>query len=146
LRSTLLASLALAGAIAASAVAANASGPTIVAKPTSAMVNTKVKLHGKGFDPETTLTLKECSVTSWSLPLDPCVTGNEVTVTTNARGGFHAKMTVGICPPNGTPVTAPTPSTVPVGTQRTCYIGAVHPSGIDTIELVGAVAIQVSWP
>jgi len=109
------------------------------------MIDTTIKLRGKGFDPNTTLTLKECSVKTWSLPLDPCAQRNEVTVTTNARGRFHTAMTAALCPAI-TPVVGPTPSTGPVGTQETCYIGAVHPSGIDTLELVGAVPVQISWP
>ena len=147
--STLLAGLALAGVIAASA-AAKGSGPTIVAKPSSAMINWTIKLHGKGFDPNATLTLKECSTTTWSLPADPCATDNDVTVTTNAKGGFHAKMVARLCPGAITPVVSPTPSTTPVtppiGTQETCYIGAVMPNGVDTLALAGAVPVQISWP
>lgn len=110
--------------------------PTIVAKPDSAMVNTKIKLHGSGFAPNAPLTLAECGVTMWSVPADPCADGNRVMVTTNAKGAFHTKMTAALCP-------QPAP---PQLTEETCYIGQLMPSGIDTLALVGSVAVTISWP
>jgi hypothetical protein len=125
----------------AATASAKGSGPKIVLDPTSAMVNTTVKVRGKGFAPNASITLAECSKTAWSLPEAPCVDGNQVTVTTNANGKFHAKMTAKLCPVGPTVVTPGTPVT-----QETCYIGQLTPTGIDTLALVGAAPIQISWP
>jgi hypothetical protein len=110
--------------------------PHITARPTDVMVNSPVALHGTGFPPAATLRLQECSMKNWIVPENPCLTANSVTVTTNSRGGFTTAMKALICP-------AITP---PVATQRTCYIGVPKPSGVDTVTLVGAARIVVSWP
>ena len=100
------------------------------------MVNNPVNLKGTGFPPSATFTLWECSSKDWVVPASPCLTSNRVHVHTNAQGAFRATMTAQICP-------AVTP---PVETRRTCYVGEPVPSGIDTVTLVGAARIVVSWP
>jgi hypothetical protein len=120
----------------AGGAASGAATPHITASPTHVMVNSPVRLVGTGFTPATTITLRECSAKTWVVPASPCLTTNEVTVTTNSAGGFRTHMKAGICP-----VATPGPIT-----ERTCYIGEPRPSGIDTITLVGAAKIVVSWP
>jgi hypothetical protein len=127
---------------AAAAASAKKAGPKIVLDPTSAMINTTVEVHGKGFAPNASITVAECSKTTWSLPEQPCVDGNQVTLTTNANGKFKTTMKVGLCPSGPTPVVS---TGTPV-TQRTCYIGQLTPTGIDTLALVGAAPLMVSWP
>jgi hypothetical protein len=95
--------------------------------PVTTAVET-VGLHGTGFVPSTTYTVAECPQTSWVVPQNPCVNTNDVTVTTDTTGAFtHSFMPV--------PCTVILPST--------CYIGVPLPSGVDTIELVGAAKIIV---
>jgi hypothetical protein len=110
--------------------------PHITARPTDVMVNSPVALHGIGFPPAATLRLQECSLKNWIVPEDPCLNANSVTVTTNSRGEFTTTMKALICPA----------VTLPVVTERTCYIGVPRPSGIDTITLLSAARIVVSWP
>jgi hypothetical protein len=124
------------GEVKGKSMGAETTAPHITARPTDVMVNSPVALHGTGFPPAATLRLQECSLKNWIVPEDPCLTTNSVTVTTNSRGGFTTTMKALICP-------AVTP---PVLTRRTCYIGVPRPSGIDTITLVGAARIVVSWP
>jgi hypothetical protein len=131
------AALSLGMLVLAAAPVAGAAGPHITARPTDVMVNSTVSLRGSGFPPGTTLTLAECSTKQWIVPSSLCLTTNTVTVHTNSTGGFKSRMVAEICPPHP-PVTPPT--------QRTCYIGEPVPSGIDTITLVGAAKIVVSWP
>ena len=115
---------------------AGAATPHITAHPTHVMVNSRVSLEGTGFAPATTITLEECSAKEWIAPLSPCLTSNQIRVHTNAKGVFKATMAAEICP-------AVAPGTV---TQRKCYVGQPIPSGVDTINLVGAAKIVVSWP
>jgi hypothetical protein len=110
--------------------------PHITAHPNSVMVNTDTALAGTHFQPHTTLTLSECSEKNWIVPQNPCNTTNTVTVTTDAKGRFLTPFKVETCP-------APT---VPPGFAERCYIGVATPSGIDTVELVGAVRITVTGP
>jgi hypothetical protein len=101
------------------------------------MVNTATKLIGRNFKPSTTYTVKECGMTSWSVPQNPCDSTNSIVVTTNAHGGFKSAFIVQTCPSgaNSSP-----------GFSQTCYIGVPTPSGIDTIALVGAARITVTGP
>jgi hypothetical protein len=118
-------------------VAATSTGPHIVARPVDVMVDKPVALHGTGFPRNRSLVLTECSQTEWSVPQNPCLSDNQVTVHTNGAGAFLTSMKAEICP-------ATTPP--PPQTERTCYIGVAHPSGVDTMTLVGAAKIVVSWP
>ena len=127
----LLTPVAIAGASAAAVPA------RIVARPRSVMVNSATRLSGTGFAPHATLALRECSSTNWIVPQSPCATGSE-TVTTDAAGSFKTTFKVSLCPRR-------TPPPGPV-TSETCYIGAPKPAGIDTIELVGAARITVTYP
>jgi hypothetical protein len=127
------------GAWPAAAMAASGISPTpphIVAKPVDVMVNQTVHLTGTGFPPSTAIALQECSETSWIVGQNPCLTNNQKTIQTNSLGGFQTTMTAGICPG----------PTSPPQTRRTCYIGEPKPSGVDTIKLMGAAKIVVSWP
>jgi hypothetical protein len=101
------------------------------------MVNTRTTLIGRNFTPHTTVHLVECSQTSWVVMQNPCSTGNGITVTTNAKGGFVARMKVETCP-------AVPP--VGVGLAERCYIGVPKVSGIDTVSLVPDTAIVVTFP
>lgn len=109
--------------------------PTIRAKPTNLMVNQSTALKGSGFPKNASVTLRECASTSWIAPQQPCLEGHGVTVETNRTGRFSTSFKVGVCEGE---FSGPT--------QKTCYIGEPEPNGIDTIELRGAVAIQVSYP
>jgi hypothetical protein len=137
LTSTLAVAAGLLGTIPA-ASATSTVPPTITAKPDNVMVNTKTTLTGKGFAPKTSVTVAECSVTSWPLPTNPCDTTNTVNVRTNSKGSFHTKFTVQVC-------TAPT-SPGPAGLSMLCYIGVHRPSGIDTIALQPETSIVVTYP
>lgn len=130
------ASILFGAALLAPAAYGSATPPHISAHPTNVMVNQTVTLYGSGFAPNATLTLAECSATHWVVNQNPCLSDNQVAVTTSRTGSFLTTMKAGICP--GTATTPPT--------QRTCYIGAPKPSGLDTIRLVGAARIVVSWP
>lgn len=119
----------------AQAHGSHAKQPHISAKPSNLMVNQSTTLLGSGFPKHASITLRECASASWIVPQQPCIEGLAVTVQTNGSGHFSTQFKVGVC--EGA-------SSGP--TQRTCYIGVPRPSGIDTMELVGAVTIQVSYP
>ena len=126
-------------AIAASAApaAAHKATPHIAAKPDSVMVNGTTQLVGGGFAKHTKLTLSECGSTVWIVPQEKCDTTNMVTIKTNGAGAFKAAFKVQLCPAEAPP---------PPPTEETCYIGVVHPFGVDQEELVGAAKITVTWP
>jgi hypothetical protein len=134
--------LALGAAVAFAAGAAAqtpvAAGPHIVARPDNVMVNATTTLTGRGFPPKTKVALAECGAASWIAPQDPCDTANTVTVTTNLAGGFSTPFKVQLCPRTAPPV--------PPVTKETCYIGEPHPTGIDTIALLGASKVTVTYP
>jgi hypothetical protein len=124
-------------ALAAPASAVTATPPTITAVPNNLMVNTFTTLTGKNFAPHKSITLKECSVTNWVVEVaNPCDTTNAVTLTTDAKGGFRTGFQAQLCP-NGKRVGP---------TAVRCFIGVPKPSGVDTIKLVGAVRIIVTFP
>jgi hypothetical protein len=146
-RTLTLAPFALAGAIALAALpqATAAAGvrqsptpPHIVARPNNVMVRQPIRLVGSGFPPNRTITIKECSRTNWVVNQNPCDSDNAITVTTNANGGWRGTMTAELCP--ATPVAAaPQPAEI-------CYVGQPVPAGLDTIKLVGAARITVTYP
>lgn len=109
--------------------------PTIRAKPTSLMVNESTALKGSGFPKNVSVTLRECPSTTWIAPQQPCLEGHSVTVETSRTGRFSTSFRVGVCEGE---FSGPT--------RKTCFIGEPEPTGIDTIELSGAVTIQVSYP
>lgn len=127
------------GLSAPAATAATSVPPTITARPDTVMVNTPTKLTGRNFPARTTETLVECSQTTWVVPADPCDTSNSVTVRTNARGRFTKRFTVDVCP-------APSSATGAADLSQLCYIGVVHPSGIDTVSLQPVTGIVVTYP
>jgi len=53
-------------------------------------------------------------------------------------GGFTTPLTVQLCPRKLPPK--------PPVTRERCYIGEPQPSGIDTISLIGAAKIIVTYP
>ena len=119
--------------------AAGASSPTapqIVVKPNNAMINTKVALTGTGFPAGTKLTIKECSAKSWIVPQKRCVANNSVSVRTDRRGRFTSRLEVELC--GGKRGSEPT--------SQICYIGEPQPRGVDTITLVGAARVVVTYP
>lgn len=119
--------------------ATTASTPRIVAKPNNVMVNTKIALTGTGFAARSKLTIMECSSRGWVVVAQhPCVSNNKISVLTDARGRFTRKFKVELCPRT---TTGSGPAT-----RETCYIGNPHPEGIDTISLVGAVRVTVTYP
>jgi hypothetical protein len=113
--------------------------PKILAKPDSVMVNQSTTLRGSGFPRHSAVTLSECSRETWMAPQDPCEEGNEVTVETNARGAFKTSFKAMLCESSTTPAAAGP-------TERTCYVGEIQPTGVDTIALLGAVRISASYP
>ena len=116
---------------------AMAASPHIAAHPNNLMVNTATNLVGKGFAPSTSLTVEECGQKNWIAGQSPCDSTNSVTVTTNTHGAFKTAFTVQTCP--GGKNKGP-------GFSERCYIGVPNPSGVDTIDLVGAVRITVTGP
>lgn len=123
--------------VATPASAVSPGPPKITAHPNNLMVTTFTTLTGTNFPPHTTLNLTECSSTIWPVgPPSPCDTNNTVAVVTGAAGGFTTKFRAELCP--GGKRVGPT--------AVRCYIGAPKPSGIDTMTLVGAVKITVTYP
>jgi hypothetical protein len=116
---------------------AMAAGPHITAHPDNLMVNTATNLVGTGFAPTTSLTVEECGHKNWIAPQNPCDSSNSVVVTTSEHGTFKTAFTVQTCP--GGTNKGP-------GFSERCYIGVPHPSGVDTIDLLGAVRITVTGP
>ena len=113
--------------------------PRIVATPNDVMVNTQITLAGKGFPPHTRLRIKECSSTTWLVVAQsPCDKANEIWVHTRKHGRFSSSFTAELCPRTST-------GSAPI-TQETCYVGVPEPSGIDTITLVGAAQVIVTYP
>ncbi len=110
--------------------------PKISARPHQVMLGARTTLKGRGFPAKTTLQIRECGFTFWLAPKDPCVEGNGVTVTTNAKGKFETRFQVGLCP-EGESTKRPT--------QRICYVGAIE-TGEDTGSLVGAARLVVTYP
>jgi hypothetical protein len=131
-----------AGAImAGTANAVSATPPHIVAKPNNVMLNTTISLTGTGFPANAKLTIKECSRTSWVVVAQkPCDTNNTITVLTNKTGRFVHAFKVELCPRTSTGT-----GTGPI-TRETCYIGNPKPKGVDTITLVGAAKVTVTYP
>ena len=115
------------------------STPHIVARPDNVMVNSSIRLIGTGFPADTTIALRECASKGWIVPQNPCDTNNGVSVTTDALGGFKTSFKAELCPRGVQPGSRPV-------TSDTCYIGEPKPAGIDTIELVGAAKITVTYP
>jgi len=117
--------------------ALSVSPPTITAAPSNLMINTHTTLTGRNFPPTTTLRLAECSRTNWVVVAqNPCDSNNTLTVTTGARGGFKTTFKAELCP-GGTRVGP---------TAVRCFIGVPKPTGVDTVTLVGAVKIVVTYP
>src|SRR5262249_32961779 len=106
--------------------------------PDSVMVNTTTKLVGTGWPANKTIRLQECSRTQWVVTQNPCDTSNAVKVTSDAQGRFVTRFTALLCP-----ATTATPAGDPA---ETCYIGHSKPNGVDTVKLVGAVKITVTYP
>ena len=145
-RSLTLATCAMAGGIAlaamplpsaAAAVRQSPTPPHIIARPDNVMVLQPIRLVGTGFNPNSTLTIKECSQTNWVVNQNPCDTDNVIHVTTNANGGWRGRMKAELCPA----AVAATPQPA-----ETCYVGNPVPAGLDTIRLVGAARITVTYP
>jgi hypothetical protein len=137
---SLVAAAAAAAAFAPCAQARSAKAhPKILAKPDSVMVNQSTTLIGTGFPKRSEVTLSECSRETWIAPQNPCEETNQVTVKTNGTGAFKTSFKALLCEPSSTP-----PNAGP--TERTCFIGEIQPTGVDTIELLGAVRISVTYP
>jgi hypothetical protein len=114
-----------------------ATSPHIVATPHSAMVNSTISLSGHGFPAHAKLTIAECSSTNWLVITQPCDTDNTIVVHTDRHGRFTSSFTVELCPRLNS------------GGHRTrqkCFIGNPQPQGVDTITLVGAARIIVTYP
>jgi hypothetical protein len=119
--------------------AVSATPPHIVATPNNVMVNTKINLVGTGFPARSKLVIKECSTTNWVVVAQhPCDTDNTISVVTDRHGRFASTFKAELCPRS-----KPGPGPV---TQQTCYIGNPQPRGKDTIMLVGAARITVTYP
>jgi len=128
-----------AGAVPGRVGAVAATPPHIVAKPNNVMVNTTISLTGTGFPARTRLAIKECSNTNWVVVAQrPCDTANAISVATDVHGRFAHSFKVQLCPR-----TKVGPGPV---TRETCYIGNPQPRGVDTITLVGAAKVIVTYP
>jgi len=125
-----------AGVLGTQAGAVSATPPHIVAKPNNLMINTKTTLTGTGFPANTKLAIKECPNTNWIVPQNPCVKNNGISVVTDAHGRFTRQFRVELC--GG--------QRGPEPTSQICYIGNPHPEGIDTITLLGAAKVIVTYP
>jgi hypothetical protein len=127
----------LAAAVLSSAAGAvSATPPHIVAKPSNLMVNTKTTLTGTGFPARTKLTIKECSIINWVVTANPCVKNNTISVVTDGHGRFTRQFRAKLC--GG--------KRGPEPTSQICYIGDPHPEGVDTMRLLGAAKITVTYP
>ena len=84
-----------------------------------------------------TLRLAECSKTNWVVPAKPCDKGNSILVRTDGKGSFVTGFKVEAC--NGARASTK-------GLAERCYIGVPKPSGVDTVRLVGAARIVVTFP
>jgi hypothetical protein len=126
-----------AGGLSAQAGAISATPPHIVVKPDNVMVNTKVTLTGTGFPARARLSIAECSETFWIAPQNPCDTNNMISVLTDGHGKFVRQFRVELCP---------RVKTVPPVTEERCYIGEPKPMGVDTIRLIGAAPVTVTYP
>jgi hypothetical protein len=124
-----------AGILTGQAGAVPATPPHIVAKPNNLMVNTKTTLTGTGFPARTRLTIKECPNTGWIVPQNPCVKNNSISVLTDAHGHFVHQFQVELCGGKRGQFTS-----------QICYIGDPHPEGVDTITLLGAARVIVTYP
>ena len=124
------------GVLASQAGAISSTPPHIVAKPNNLMVNTKTTLTGTGFAANTKLTIEECSTNFWIVPKNPCLSTNKISVLTDGHGHFVRQFRVTVC--GG--------KRGPEPTSQICYIGEPHPEGIDTIRLLGAAKITVTYP
>jgi hypothetical protein len=115
------------------ALAGTSAGPSIVATPSSVMVNTTTTLRGSNFSPSKTIKIEECAVSLWYVLQNPC----DVTVKarTNAQGGFKVRLTVHACQSGSVP-----------GFSETCYVGEPSLYGVDTTKLEGAASITVTGP
>jgi hypothetical protein len=128
-----------AGISSSEASATSSTPPRIVATPDNVMVNTKVTLTGTGFAARAKLSIMECGSRNWVVVAQhPCVSDNKISVVTDAHGRFTRKFKVELCPRTST-------GTGPV-TRETCYIGNPHPEGVDTMTLIGAARITVTYP
>jgi hypothetical protein len=132
-----LAVVGLAGAMATSQAAAVApTPPHIVAKPNNLMINTKTTLTGSGFPAKARLMIEECSSTGWVVVANPCVKTNKISVVTDRQGRFKAQFLIVLC--GG--------KRGPEPTSQICYLGNPQPEGIDTITLLGAAKVTVTYP
>ena len=114
----------------------SATQPHIVAKPNNLMVRTKTTLTGTGFPARARVTIKECSITNWVVTANPCVKNNTISVVTNGHGRFTHQFRAELC--GGKRGRFPT--------SQICYIGDPHPEGVDTMTLLGAAKITVTYP
>jgi hypothetical protein len=118
--------------------AASTTPPHIVVVPNDVMVNTMVALTGSGFAPNTNLTIRECGARTWVVTTQACDRTNAITVHTNGSGRFRRQIVVQVCP-RLTPIIGPI-------TEERCFIGHPTRSGVDTVTLVGAAPITVTYP
>jgi hypothetical protein len=110
--------------------------PHIVARPHNLMVNTYTTLTGTGLPADSRIIIAECGETSWIAPQNPCDANNTITVTTDPAGGFTSGFKAELCPDGK----------FGPGTRETCYIGEPKGTGVDTLQLVGAAKIIVTYP
>jgi len=108
----------------------------LTAHPKNLMVNTDMTVVGSGFPAHAKVSLRECGMTFWLAPNDPCNTENGETVEANGKGRFRTSFKVQVCPESEFG-RAPT--------QRICYIG-VPRAAEDAVHLEPAVKFKVSYP
>jgi hypothetical protein len=130
---------AVAGGLAAQAAPGRiGSTPHISLRPNHVMVNGTTMLSGTGFPPSSMVRVEECGRTAWIVPEEPCDSTNAVTVMSNSAGRFATAFEAQLCPRELPPK--------PPVTREKCYIGEPRPTGEDTVGLVGAAKIIVTYP
>jgi hypothetical protein len=110
----------------------------ITAQPDNVMVNTMIRLKGRGFPAHQRLSIAECGAKQWVVMASPCDTDNTIRVKTDGKGRFTTSFKAEPCPRT-------TPPKPPI-TQEHCFIGNPRLNGIDTDTLVGAVGLTVTYP
>ena len=125
-----------AGVLSTQAGAVSATPPRIVAKPNNLMVNTKTTLTGTGFPAKTKLTIEECSNHQLGRYRKPVRQEQQDLRPHRRTRQVHAAV------PSGTLRWQARPEP----TSQICYIGDPHPEGVDTMTLLGAAKITVTYP
>ena len=100
--------------------------------------NQHTNLIGRGFPRFATLRLAECSKTNWVVPAKPC-DKDKIRSSSGPMGGARSLTGFKVEACGGARASTK-------GLAQVCYIGVPKPSGVDTVRLVGAARIVVTFP